>query len=207
MPSSTASSPAGYSAPPGYGSSSGTSTSPASASPPSSSTAAVCPDHNNQTYTTDNSSYNISCGQSYTGRVISTSGGNSTAQKPGSYAPPPTYGKRQATAASSDSPMTVQSCMALCDANTECVAITLGCAGDCTLYATTTGSFGSASCTTSAKRVAVSSGGASVVTVSVCRASTSRRTTTVFTTATTTTCDAATACTDGMIGRLGRKEE
>ncbi|KAK3684717.1 hypothetical protein LTR37_020011 [Vermiconidia calcicola] len=91
--------------------------SPTSPGPNTASTGPVCPDYDGQRYTDEQgSTYNIQCNATYTGTIISSS--NSTSGMV----------KRQAGR------MTVESCLEYCDQNPECEAISLDCAGTCTLF-------------------------------------------------------------------------
>ncbi|KAK4548324.1 hypothetical protein LTR36_010194 [Oleoguttula mirabilis] len=165
-------------------------TSSSTSSPPTS-TAPVCPAYNGRNYTdASGASYAIACGQAYTGTVLPASSGNSNTTNPvgSSY-------KRQTN---DDTAASAQSCMDLCNTRPACMAVALGCTGQCTMYSAITSTAIGDSCATAALKV--SAGPApptSVVTVSVCG---TRRsgvgTTTVLATATLTTCPAAnTMCT------------
>ncbi|KAK5129077.1 hypothetical protein LTR85_000410 [Meristemomyces frigidus] len=161
---------------------------------PSASTAPVCPAYNGQNYTdAQGASYAIACGQAYTGTVIPPGSSNSTKQK------------RQTNGATTAS---VQSCMAMCDALTSCVAVSLGCTGECTMYSGAVTEVAGSTCETAARKVSMPPA-VSVVTVSVCATQQRWGTTTVFTTATMTTCPLSSGmCTAGAAahaanGRLG----
>ncbi|KAI7173114.1 hypothetical protein KC316_g8879 [Hortaea werneckii] len=211
--SSPGSNPSGY---PGSGSPTSpppqspepSSTSSSTAAPPPSSTPPICPTYDTRSYQdppTD-TSYNISCGTSYTGTTIT----------------PQLYRRQQPY--SQD--VTAQECITTCSDISTCIAITFvpfptssssGVGqegeGECTLFSSLTGISYEPNAVSALKLDASGEGGGVVgvvtVTASVCRASSrTAGTITVLTTQTMTTCRAdgicgATATGDmGMMGRM-----
>jgi hypothetical protein len=153
--------------PPTYGGS-------ATVSPPTTSAVAppaetLCPTYGNKNYTDSNgATYTVYCGQDFSGTPFN-----------------PSY-RRQATT------YTIQSCMAVCDQYTACVAASTD-GTSCNLFSSVTGTTGSPG-TVAAYKV---SGPTKIVqTVTVC-ANKVTAYTTVWTTATHTTCPANSVCTAG----------
>ncbi|GAB7328645.1 hypothetical protein MBLNU13_g00579t3 [Cladosporium sp. NU13] len=153
--------------PPTYGGS-------ATVSPPTTSAVippaeTLCPTYSNRNYTDSSGAvYTVYCGQDFAGTPFN-----------------PSY-RRQATT------YTIQSCMAVCDQYTACVAASTD-GTSCKLFSSVTGTTGSPGTVAAYK---VSGPTALVQTVTVC-ANKVTAYTTVWTTATHTTCPANSVCTVG----------
>jgi hypothetical protein len=154
-------------APPTYGGSTTVSPPTTSAVAPSAET--LCPTYGNKNYTDSNgATYTVYCGQDFAGTPLNPSH------------------RRQATT------YTIQSCMAVCDQYTACIAASTD-GTSCNLFSSVTGTTGSPG-TVAAYKV---SGSTKIVqTVTVC-ANKVTAYTTVWTTATHTTCPANSVCTAG----------
>lgn len=143
-------------------------------SPPASYTGPLCPSYNGQAYTdAQGNTYTVECDQAFSGTAI------------------PYIYKRYSTP-------TQQSCMAICDSISNCVAITVS-PGSCMLYSSVTGTSSSPG-SSSLYRIYRPNSNVSIVTISTC-AATAKLTTTRYTTVcstTTVSCSDSAQCISNM---------